>query len=338
MKGNGETKNRIRMFSEADSSEMVTRPSHYVTTVDRVTNKLFDNELTRPLDDKEAKLWCVPLDGKKCTAVARAAIDYKNLIESGAISKLPTLTPKHYILHDAIITLILAGNRKMTYAMIYRAMTGKIQGSVSVPEDMISFIDEALVIFGSRVQIQFSGTSPDGSRIEIDFDEPLITYNRGMAKINGKIIEKAIMIPEDPRFDPPLLKWARANGNEIDTRDITLLDVPGINNGDESLVIKMCLYRRIIKMRNMFERAKKSRFELPENQRTIRYDYIYEELELKSPNANKRRLLKAKVDKCLRYWKERNFISDYRHKKDKSKGNSYYAVLVSFMPENNGLP
>jgi hypothetical protein len=79
--------------------------------------------------------------------------------------------------------------------------------------------------------------------------------------------------------------------------------------------------------------VKKSRTELAENLRTIRYDYIYEALNLESPDANKRRLVKDKIDRCMSYWKESGLITDYEHKRDKAAGNNFYAVTVSFMPK-----
>lgn len=53
------------------------------------------------------------------------------------------------------------------------------------------------------------------------------SYAKLILDLEAKISELA---PETPPFE----KWARFNGNEIDTRDITLLDVPRLNNGDES--------------------------------------------------------------------------------------------------------
>ncbi len=88
-------------------------------------------------------------------------------------------------------------------------------------------------------------------------------------------------------------------------------------------------------MRNTFERVKKSRTELAENLRTIRYDYIYEALGLsaESLSKDKRHDIKSKLDRCMSYWKANGLISDFEHKKDKSAGNQYYAVTVSFMPK-----
>ena len=319
--------------TEEALTELITYPKDYVTTVDRVSKQIFSNELTRPLDAEAGSLWEVRLDGSKSGKVfARAAIDYKELIESGKLTHLPTLTAKHYIVHDAIITQLLAGNRKMSYEMIYRAMTGKVTGKVEVPDDMIEFIDESLLLFSSRVQLKYKGKNPDGDEIDVDFDEPLVTFNRASARLNGKLVGKVVVVPEDTRFDPLLLKWARVNGNEIDTRDITLLDVPRLNNGDESLLLKMCLYRRLFTMRNAFERVKKSKQELAENLRTIRYDFVYDALGISEPNKDKRKLIKDKIDRCMSYWKEKGFIADYEHRKDKAAGNQYYAVVVWFMP------
>ena len=95
----------------------------------------------------------------------------------------------------------------------------------------------------------------------------------------------------------------------------------------------MCLYRRLISMRNTFERVKKSKYELADNQRTIRYDYVYGAIGVSDPDKNKRRLLKDKIDRCMKYWTSKGLISGYEHKKDKKAGNQYYAVMVSFMPK-----
>lgn len=324
---------------------LATRPEKYVTPVDRVTKKVFENRLVKPLDiDNPDALFPVRLDryGK---VIVRVAIDYKDLfkglISAGANVKLPELNDRDYNVHDAIITLLAAGNRTMSYDMIYRAMTGIIDGKVKVPDDAKEIIDAALDKFKGTFKLEYDYKDEDGETVHVKYDEPLVTYRRATKKINGKLIDGAIVIPEDTKFDPPLLKWARTNGNEIDTRDITLLNVPGLYNGEESLTIKMCLYRRIINMRNAFERIKKSRSELDEKERSIRYDFIYEALGLKELNKDKRRLVKSKVDRILDYWTSKGFISGYEHKKDKAAGNQFYAVVVSFMPVkklSGGLP
>lgn len=321
--------------TEEKKSILAVRPTDYVTTVDRVTKKLFSNDLIRPIDSDPDALYEVRLDSEKSNKVfARAALDYNDLLSKGNIKDMPTLTEKDYNVHDAIITLMLAGNRVMSYDMIYRAMTGKVTGKVTVTDEAKNSIDEALNKFEGRFILEYEYKDENGKTLIRSYDEPLVTFQRlkDREKINGKVINGGIRIPDDKSFTPPLLKWAQFNNNEIDTRDITLLDVPRLNNGDESFIIKMCLYRRIIKMRNDFERLKKGKYELKENLRTIRYDYIYEALNIDPDTLtkDKKHDLKVKIDKCLAHWTKKHFIEWCETKKDKSGAN--YAIVVHFLP------
>ena len=323
---------RRREDETTERDYIVTRPKDYVTTVDRPTQKLFENQLTKPVNAGANALYNVRLDGRDKVKV-RVGIDYNELLSMGTILELPELNQRDYSVHDAIITQLCAGNRVMSYDMIYRAMTGKVTGKITVPDEARKIIDEALEKFRGTFKLEYSYIDDNGNEVVETYDEPLVTYRRLVKKekINGRVIAGGIALSDDTKLDPPLLKWARFNGNEIDTRDITLLDVPNLHNGDESFTIKMCLYRRLISMRNSFERKYHSRKELPANQRSIRYDYVYEALGVADPNPDKRKLLKNKIDRCMTYWKEKGLIADYRHKKDKNAGNAYYAVEVSFM-------
>lgn len=308
--------------------ELVIRPDKYVTTVDRLSLMAFSNELMRPDDADADALYNIRLD-KKGKVFVGAAIDYSELLKSGDIKGLPELTRDDYDVHDAIVSQLYAGNRTMSYDMIYRAMTGKVSGKITVPDDARDTIDDALAKFKSRITIEYhAGTDEAGNEVSLRINEPIVTFTQATALINGKRVKDAIVIPEDTRFDPPLLRWARFNRSEIDTRDITLLDVPKLNNGKDSRAIKMCLYRRLIRMRNTFERKGK-RFELDIKQRTIRYDYIYKELGEEEPNVDRRKRIKNKVDRCMGYWAKKGLIAGYEHKRD-SKG-AYYAVEVRFL-------
>ena len=323
---------------QKEDNVLVKRPTDYVTTVDRVSRLVFGNiksekGLIKPIDATDEATFGVSLNRSGSVRV-RVAIDYKDLLASGEIAQIPKLTEKDYNVHDAIITLLNAGNRTMTYDMIYRAMTGKVSGKVDVPDSAKETIDDALAKFRGVLKLKYQYKNDHDETVTRYFDEPLVSYQRVKdVKVNGKIISGAIRLADDTKLDPPLLKWARLNGNEIDTRDITLLDVPRLNNSDESFIIKMCLYRRIISMRSAFGRVKKGRTELAENERTIRYDFIYKELGLDGDalTKDKRHDIKDKIDKCLKYWASRNDpITGYEHKKS---GGAYYAVVLSFMPK-----
>jgi len=320
--------------ARAYDGELVIRPDKYVTTVDRVSFLAFSNKLTKEKGVDVDALYDVPLDKeKKGKVLARAAIDYNELLKNGAIKSMPQLAEDDYDVHDAIVTQLYAGNRSMTYDMIYRAMTGKVSGKVTVPDEARSLIDEALSKFKGEIRIEYTRTDKQGNTEVFQAKEPVVTFQQGQYCINGKLVDGVITIPDDRKFDPPLLRWARFNRNEIDTRDIALLDVPKINNGKESRAIKMCLYRRLISMRNKFEREKKGRYELNDKERTIRYDYVYKAIGLEAPDVNKRRLVKDKIDRCMKYWQKKDLIAGYEHKRDKGNSNNFYAVMVSFVPK-----
>lgn len=325
---NGELFGEVSMLRKSDST-LVARPSKYSTTVDKISGLLFSNEITKPLDaDPEAAYEIVLGGTKKKPVIASASLDYAELLSNKAIKSVPDLDGFDYTVHDAIITHILAGNRIITIDMIYRAITGKIDGKVNVSEDIFEKIKRSIGKFNGRLYIDFQGTDANGEPVTLHFNEPVVMYSWIEAKIHGKKVA-AIRIPYDA--DPVILKWARLNGNEIDTRDITLRDIPKLNNGDESATIRDYLYRRIISMRNAYDRSK--RLHKPfKMSRKIRFETLYKELGLADPDRVKKQRIKEKVDKCLSYWAKEKLLVSYVYTK-KTGTNQYDGVEINFIHE-----
>lgn len=324
----GELSGEVSMLRKSDST-LVARPSKYSTTVDKISNLLFSNEITKPLDaDPEAAYEIVLGGTKKKPVIASASLDYAELLNNKAIKSVPDLDGFDYTVHDAIITHILAGNRIITIDMIYRAITGKVDGKVNVSEDIFEKIKKSIGKFNGRLYIDFQGTDANGEPVTFHFNEPVVMYSWIEAKIHGKKVA-AIRIPYDA--DPVILKWARLNGNEIDTRDITLRDIPKLNNGDESATIRDYLYRRIISMRNAYDRSK--RLHKPfKMSRKIRFETLYKELGLADPDRVKKQRIKEKVDKCLSYWAKEKLLVSYVYTK-KTGTNQYDGVEINFIHE-----
>lgn len=324
----GELFGEVSMLRKSDST-LVARPSKYSTTVDKISGLLFANEITKPVDaDPEAAYEIVLGGTKKKPVIASASIDYAELLSNKAIQSVPDLESYDYTVHDAIVTHILAGNRIITVDMIYRAMTGKVDGKVNVSDEIFQKIKKSLGKFNGRLFIDFQGTDASGEPITLHFNEPLLMYSWIETKIHGKSVA-AIRVPYDA--DPVLLKWARLNGNEIDTRDITLRDIPRLNNGEESATIRDYLYRRIIAMRNGYDRAKR-RHKSFNMSRKIRFETLYKELGISDPNKDKKLAIKSKVDRCLKYWEEQKLIVSYQYTK-KSGTNQYDGVEINFIHE-----
>ena len=324
----GELFGEVPMIRKGDST-LVARPSKYSTTVDKISGLIFSNEITKPVDaDPEAAYEIILGGTKKKPVIASASIDYAELLNNKAIQSIPDLESYDYTVHDAIITHILAGNRVITIDMIYRAMTGKVDGKVNVSEDIFEKIKKSIEKFNGRLCINFRGTDENGEPRVLHFNEPLLFYSWADETVHGKKVA-AIKVPYDA--DPVLLKWARLNGNEIDTRDITLRNIPKLNNGDESATIRDYLYRRIIGMRNGYDRSKRQR--KPFNMsRKIRFETLYKELGIVAPDRVKKQRIKDKVDRCLSYWaKEKLFVS-YIYTK-KTGTNQYDGVEINFIHE-----
>ena len=293
----------------------------YTKPITRVQRKIFDNAAI--LSDDDLDPWDVILDRKK-TVSAAVAVDYSALVESGIFTTIPKLTGFDEDVYNALCSHWYAGNRRLSYDMIYRAMTGKVDGKVTISDDFYAQIDRALNKFRAPTVLEYSEEDDDGNTREFTADEPLVQFKRGKIKINGNVAARAIEVTSEP----VLLSWGLFNHNEVSTRDITLLDVPRLNNGEESATIRRVLYARVDKMRHIFDKSGKKK-ELAANLRRIRYDYVYDALALVDPDANKRRLVKDKIDRILEYWTSKGFISGYEHVRDSSR--LFYAVDVFFM-------
>lgn len=293
----------------------------YAKPITRVQRKIFENVTT--LAEGDLDPWDVMLDRKR-TISAAVAVDYSALVESGLFTTIPKLTGFDEDVYNALCTHWYAGNKRLSYDMIYRAMTGKVDGKVTISDDYYAQIDRALNKFRAPTVLEYSEEDDDGNVREFSADEPLVQFKRGKIKINGNVAARAIEITSEP----VLFSWGLFNHNEISTRDIKLLDVPRLNNGEESATIRRVLYARVDKMRHIFEKNGKKK-EVAANLRRIRYDYIYDALELKAPDKAKRNLIKDKIDRILEYWTSKDFISGYEHVRDSSR--AFFAVDVFFM-------
>lgn len=309
------------------------RPEDFVHTLGRLTDKVFSNEVT--LKEGQTGKFGVPL-GKERTVSVYASVNYDNVIKDlGPGAKVPELTGDDREILDGIISNLYAGNKVMTYKMIYRSISGKVdEGDIYVPDEIYDMIDKALDHFRGVLMIDNSPEVKErGGKIErISFDGPILHYDRlQRATINGKEIDgerEGIIFVYD---FPSLYRFAQANRGEIDTRDIKLLNVPKFNNTLENRRLKRYLYYRVIQMRSDYERnvlyRKNGKMTCS---RKILFSSVFEYIGTDVKDRQRKYKIIQKMETILNYWKQYGLISNYTKTK-KLGSKEYDGVEIGFV-------
>lgn len=286
----------------------VVRPKELVHCTDAITREIFQNLATIPKGTKDYSGHAVKLGkGKKGKAInAIVAVNYNHVFATMGYDKdFPVLNASGKIIHRAVVSCWCAGNTVITYKMIARALTGKIDDDdYDIPEDIFKMIQDGLDQLRGLLVIMNDSPKFQRKRPILDFDQ--LDGENIRVIMNGKEIDVDKVGVIEVLKEPILLEWAKVNGNEIDTRDITLQDVPGLYNNRESILLKNCLYERIIAMNSEYKRTGKVK------QRQINinsiFDYIAQgdkDLKEKLKDPNKKYDILDKAEKILAYWGEK---------------------------------
>lgn len=317
---------------------MVVRPKKYVRTLGKLTDNVFSNKLTLKTGQtgKKKKLF---LDKEKKISIF-VSVNYDEAIEElGKKAKIPELTEDDRQVLDGIITNLYAGNFVMTYDMIYRGFSGKIDnGDIYIPDEIYRMIDIALDHFRGTLMID---NAPEvkikGNKTEHFYvDGPILHFDRlKKAIINGKnIIGEKIGVIKVYDF-PSLYKYAKFNGNEVDTRPIKLLNVPKINNTSENLKLKRYLYNRVIILQNNYKRHVIDDHKRMTTNRKILFESVFKYIgadNIDSSNAGRQKKAKVvkKIFTILDYWKDSGLIEGYTKTK-KNGSNEIDGIEINFL-------
>lgn len=318
--------------SEVDFEEIVEttviHPKDFTHTLGRLTEKVFSNELTLQ-KGQSGKKRRVTLDGDKKVSVY-VSVDYdKVLSDFEKIAKIPELTEDGRQVIDGIVSNFIAGNRIMTYNMIYRGFSGDMN-SRRLPLGVFEMISEALLSFRGWLKIEDNGSN---KRTTQSYNEPLLMYRQYEESesviINGKEVKGGEGIIEV--FDlPTIYRFAQANGNEIDSRDIKLLNVPKVNNTPENLKLKRYLYHRVIVMRNNYERRVLQKHKSMSLSRKILFSSIFEYIGASGSDRKRKYKIVQKIESILDYWKDFGLIEGYT-KTRKAGSNEVDGVEINFV-------
>ncbi len=281
-------------------------PVNFLAPTGKVVNKAFSNELS-----KQVQGFAMERRGKK-KMTTFASIDFEKLNGSVQIKGYKELTAYDREVHDAIITLYIdGGNEYITPPMIYQVMTGNPKATLkSKQAEAIS--DSITKCMYSRLKIDASEEAKAYGFDSFKYDGNLISGERVTATLNGNVLECLRILR------PPVLYEYANKTNHIGRFDIKLLNTP-INKTEEIITLQGYLYRRILSMKGKNSKLSK----------TIRYDTVYNQIEVTAASDGALRKKKYKVrdqvKKILDYWKKENFIAGYCENK---RGQVVYSVTI----------
>lgn len=292
-----------------ENSVRTRYPDNFITSTDKVSYYAFTGQIMGP------ELHSLAMENqrkskKQITTIA--SIDYEKLNGAVQIKGRKELTPYDREVHDAIITLYVdGGNEYITPQMIYQVMTGNPDAYLE--KKQAEAISESITkCLYSRVIIDASEEAKAYGFESFKYDGSLISGERVTATLNGNVLECLHILRE-----PVLYEYA-SKKNQIGRFDIKLLNTP-INKTEEIITLQGYLYRRILSMKNSNSNMSK----------TVVYDTLYKQLEIKAASPGALRKKKAKIREQIRrildYWKQEKFIAGYCENK---RGQEIYSVTI----------
>lgn len=284
-------------------------PSEFMTTTDKVSNKLFEGAIAPLVETTVANA----KRGTTRELNTVITINYDDLQEIQLLNRPKGLTAYDREVNDAILSLnIIGGNEIFTDQMIYRTMTGNPGAKLSKKQqDQIT--QSIAVLRGTIVKLSVSPEEATAYGMDaINYEGNLLMIERVEAKIKGQTTNAYRL-----RRAPILYEYADGK-NQIARVPMEIVNT-GLVKTTDTIELQGYLLRRITAMKNS------------SMSRTILYSTIYDRLKIGESlaNAGQVRKKKSKVNefiiKILEEWKEKAFIIDYKINK---KGTSTVSVTI----------
>lgn len=266
----------------------------------------------------------------------KQVLTYANFVMPSTVVSAPKLDDYDERVYAAVGSCLFAGNQFIPFSTLYnRGMLGLSprEKNREVTEDIKRDILESFEKFIGQVTIdndptgELSKRDPDFKRERIK--ESLLFYQIREEVVHGQLTE-GIAIPSG--YVPVLYRYAELNRNEIITERIEHIYIEGIRYTRENMVLANATFRRVKEIQYNNDK-KRYKHEIPENERTIRYDTMASKagLDFASMSPTERNRFKKKLDKYMKSYQASGLFDRYEHKKDSTK--SFYAVVLYFESE-----
>lgn len=290
------------------------RPKELVASNTRVSNEIFkkDNEefylapILLAVEERKRK------KGKPAAKPISVSVSLRYDPEQDPNIKLvgKRLTNFDKIVHDAVVTQFVdGGNRYITTDMIAYVINGgkDVNGDNKKMRDAIN--ESIKRLYDTSVIIDAKGQAKEYGLDGLKFKGHILDFEIITATINGQETE----CMNFSERTPILYRYADTIGQVIRS-DLSVLNVPSLQNYPENIELKNYLLHRL---EIMLHNEKMSRI--------IRYDEIFDLLNVTAENAitlrRKKQEIRKKVKKCLDYWAETGKITE-----DKKKFTSYKEI------------
>ena len=234
---------------EAEQKELVKNPktavpSHQAITTDKLTNVLFDMELSQKLI-KEGAISVNVGNKKRPVLTTLRAVNWKPLNWNTEINPLTGFD--HEVL-DAVNTLYKAGNKVLTGDQVYRCIIGKPKGSGKPYPKMADDIENTMIDLMTR-WVEIDATDEAEKMHGYHFDNvnikaPIIsgisvTIEAGGKRVNGFKIDRLTLLNDYAEIK-----------KQIDSSLPVEINATPINKNKNSIELQNHLKRRILAIKS----------------------------------------------------------------------------------------
>lgn len=321
---------KLRISTEENETlYLAQHPSDFLSPIDRASWKVFDGTLNH---GEPRSIEMIHRAKNHPAYYANVGLDLtslKNIDFNGEKG----LTPFDREVHDAIITLFVAGNIFITVNMIYQTMNGKTgsHASQNWKDDIWTSIRKLRHI---DMYIDASDEAIKDKRItdpklgSPDLGWPIIDALPSNEVINGQKTQGIII-----RSVPILLRYS-SQKNQIARFDMKLLDTPTAKKTKDTIVIEGFLRRKINMIISLWKSSPKDH---KESYKIIKYTDIYELIDTSSLKTqatinNKKRDIREHAKNTLDFFiksKVDGFITGYEEVSEEGKKRPY-GLMIKF--------
>jgi hypothetical protein len=301
----------VKAANKKEQIEVFIQTNKHYRGISKLSNELANNFINN--GDIELAVAKIGTPDEVCTM---NSLTYEDEDENIKITGRREFTLEDRLVHDAVCSLWVKGNRVITPAQVYRNMNG-LSPTEPVNKLEIDKVDE------SMDKSRFT-------RLRVDYTEQAKLYGLDVdsAIIDSNLLSADVIIKKSGGYEvksykikdkPPLYAYNEITGQLISI-PTKLLNISKLDNTKETNVIKMYLLQRIEVMKSGHSKTNK-----------IKYETMFEELNIKA-SATKKKRIREKIEIMLKDWKDQKHIIN--SKEYKIVGRKFEGIELQYKQDS----